>query len=471
MTATETPSALRLLEVDPRLLQVNPANVRKKAKGLDELAKSIAAIGVQVPLIVKQNGTGDTWVIVAGERRALAAVKADVATVPVIIREYHDGGQAELTAMMVENLHRDDLTPAEEAKGYEQLAAFGVSIDEIAELTGRDTARVSHGLKVATSKAADGIAGKHDLTLEQLAAIAEVEDSKPDVDRLVRCASNDPARFEHELARVREQRKQRERRQASINLLKSAGVRIVKAAPGYNFGTGVVRLDYLVDDAGKQITAAAHKKCPGHCAHVSDSLYSDPKPTYCCSNPEKNGHKPRHPHSRNSSSKPTAADKAKAAEAQRKLDEDEKLLELSSGVRCKFVRDLLARKTPPKGTLAFVVPVILEHEIWSNVETVEELTTAKATDKRPSAEKLLASLAVGASDARLQVVLLAHIACALESGWQPYLLAPASYQSNIAEAQYLQFLQSCGYGLSDVEQRIITAAFPPAKASRAKKKA
>ena len=460
-----------LLEVDPRQLQINPDNVRRKKKGLDELAASIAKIGVQVPLIVKQNGTGDTYVIVAGERRALAAVQANVATVPVIVRSYDDDGQAELTAMMVENLHREDLTPADEAKGYEQLAAFGLSVDEIAQLTGRKSERVRAGQKVATSKGADGIAAKHDLTLEQLAAIAEVEDSKPDVDRLVRCASNDPARFDHELARVREARKQRERRQASIDLLKSAGVRIIKASPGYNFGTGVTRLDYLLDDAGKQITVAAHKKCPGHCAHVTDSLYADPKPIYACSNPEKNGHKPRHPHSRSSSSKPTAADKAKAVEAQRKLEEDKKLLDLASGVRRKFVRDLLARKTPPKGTLAFVVPVMLEHEIWSNVDTVVELTSAKATDKRPTADKLLLSLATGASDARLQVVLLAHIACALESDWQVYLLAPSSYQSNTAEAKYLQFLQSCGYGLSDIEQRIITAAFPPAKKPRAKKAA
>ncbi len=150
MTITND-TTVRFLEVDPRQLQVNPANVRKKAKGLDELAASIAKVGVQVPLTVRTNGSDDSFVIVAGERRALAAVKAGVATVPVIVRSYDDDGKAELTTMLVENLHREGLTAAEEAKGFEQLAAFGLPIVDIATLTGRSLRRVDAGLTVAES--------------------------------------------------------------------------------------------------------------------------------------------------------------------------------------------------------------------------------------------------------------------------------------------------------------------------------
>lgn len=467
MTMTDAP--ITFLEVDPTKLQVNPANVRRKTKGIAELAASIAKVGVQVPLTVRSNGSDGTFVIVAGERRALAAVKAGVTTVPVIVRSYDDGREAELTTMLVENLHREGLTPADEAKGFEQLAAFGLPIEDIAQLTGRDAKRVGAGLTVAKSEKVGDVAAKHDLTLEQLAAITEVEDDEDDVARLVETAEEMPDDFEHELARLRLDRRRRAERQAEVDKLTAAGVKITTKAPSYNFGKGVCRLDRLTDANGKKLTPAAHKTCPGHCAFVSDRGYGDRKPVFACANPEKNGHKDhagKTPAKATRSSTQSAAAKKKEDEAKQRREDDEQLLDAATEVRRRFIKELLARKTPPKGLLAFAVPMLLEFSEYFEYEDaamIKELTGI-------TGQQGLLQLTTNASDARLQVVLLAKIACSVELDWDIELLDPPRWRGNKSEARWLQFLATIGYQISDIEQRIITSAFPPPK-TPAKKKA
>lgn len=472
MTTTETRPTLTLIDVDPATLEANPHNVRTKARDIDDLAASIAKVGVLVPLVVRSNGNGH-HVIVAGHRRALAAVKAGVGSVPVIVHDYDDEGQAELTAMMVENLHREDLTAADEAKGFEQLAAFGMSIDEIAKLTGRKTERITTGLQVAKSATSSAVAAKYDLNLEQAAAIAEFDGDRDVVKELTFAAQKAPEKFEHVAQRARQERERLAKVAAQRSKLEAAKVIVLPAGKRFGYDVSAkagVYLSRLADAKGKHLTVANHKTCPGHAAEIS--TYGD-SVEYGCADPKTHGHKDRYatPRSKGAPAAPkkTAADKEREAAAKAKAEQDAKALEASTVVRRKFVRDLLARKTPPKGLLGFVVPVLLEHEMYPDGAVVVELTGVKSSKQRPDVNGLLLELVRGASEARLQVVLLAFVACSLESDWQPYLLAPASWQSNTAEAKYLQFLVVCGYGLSDVEQRIVDVAFPPAKPARAKK--
>lgn len=441
-----------LLDVDPRQLQVNPANVRKKAKGLDELAASIAAIGVQVPLIVKQNGTGDTYVIVAGERRALAAVQADVATVPVIVRAYDDDGQAELTAMMVENLHREDLTPAEEAKGYEQLAAFGVSIDDIASLTGREKKKVESGLAVAKSKTATELVEKYDsLTFDQVAGITEFEDDPKVVEALVRTATTEPEYFENDLASLREERLQSAKHDAAVAKFTEQGVKVIANPHGYSH-----QLDQLVDGKGKKLTAASHKKCPGHAAFVE--TYGACKARYYCTDPAKHGHKAKsggRAATSNSSSTLSDAEREKKREERRTVIANNKAIRTSTPVRRKFVVELLQRKTPPKGTLAFLVPLIVDDPYFLRndaASTLEELTGLEKTSYGEPAA--LAAACRGASEPKLQLILLSHSVVAIESTWGDHLWRGV----HDLHATYLRFLESCGYGPSTIEQQIVIAA-------------
>ena len=100
-----------LVHLDPRVLAANPANIRTNLGDLGPLAASIVAVGVLEPLVVIPDGNGGHR-IVAGHRRNNAAILAEQATVPCIVRPDLAAADATaaLVAMIVENSHRLDLS-------------------------------------------------------------------------------------------------------------------------------------------------------------------------------------------------------------------------------------------------------------------------------------------------------------------------------------------------------------------------
>lgn len=115
--------------------------------GLDELAESIRAQGVIQPLIVSDLGDG-AYEIVAGERRWLAARRAGLSEVPVVVREAV-GDREMLELALVENLQRIDLDALEEAQAFHSLAAeHGLSHEEIGRRVGRSRPAVSNSLRL-----------------------------------------------------------------------------------------------------------------------------------------------------------------------------------------------------------------------------------------------------------------------------------------------------------------------------------
>ena len=119
---------LKISEIEP-----NRAQPRKdfNDEALAELADSIAQHGVLQPLLVRPL-LGGGYQIVAGERRWRAARMAGVSEVPVVIREMSDHEVMELA--LIENLQREDLTPLEEAQGYQSLIdQYGMTQEEMAE--------------------------------------------------------------------------------------------------------------------------------------------------------------------------------------------------------------------------------------------------------------------------------------------------------------------------------------------------
>ena len=85
---------------------------------LTSLAESIRAVGVLQPVLVRPKGDG-TFELIAGERRWRASRRVGLQTIPALIRETDD--TAALEQALVENVHRSDLNPMEEAAAYQQL--------------------------------------------------------------------------------------------------------------------------------------------------------------------------------------------------------------------------------------------------------------------------------------------------------------------------------------------------------------
>ncbi len=114
---------------------------------LKDLIASIKEKGIIEPLIVKRSG--EKFILAAGERRLRAAQVAGLTEVPVIIKELTD--QELLEIGLIENLHRRDLNPVEEAFAYDELnRKFGLTHERIAQLVGKDRSSITNTMRLLT---------------------------------------------------------------------------------------------------------------------------------------------------------------------------------------------------------------------------------------------------------------------------------------------------------------------------------
>jgi ParB family chromosome partitioning protein len=113
---------------------------------LDELAASIRAHGVIMPLVVRPRAGGG-YALIAGERRWRAAQRAGLHEVPVVVQDV-DTREA-FERALVENLQRQDLDPLEEAAAFHRLAdEFGLTQDQIAERVGKDRSTIANAIRL-----------------------------------------------------------------------------------------------------------------------------------------------------------------------------------------------------------------------------------------------------------------------------------------------------------------------------------
>ncbi len=115
---------------------------------IEELSQSIKKNGIIQPIAVRKNTfSSEPFEIVAGERRWLAAQKAGLHEVPIIILELNDSETLEIA--IVENIQREDLNIIEEARGYKRLNdEFGYDQDKIAKFMSKSRSHVSNTLRL-----------------------------------------------------------------------------------------------------------------------------------------------------------------------------------------------------------------------------------------------------------------------------------------------------------------------------------
>ena len=113
---------------------------------LESLTASVREFGVLQPVLVRELDDG-SYELIAGERRVRAATAAGLETVPAIVRSVDD--QTSLVQAVVENIHREDLNPLEEAAAFQQLLDdFGVTHEELATRLGKGRATISNSLRL-----------------------------------------------------------------------------------------------------------------------------------------------------------------------------------------------------------------------------------------------------------------------------------------------------------------------------------
>jgi len=138
-----TPASAKPGTLPLGLIQPNPMQPRTSfnSDGLEELAASIRANGIIQPIIVRR--VGDSYQIVAGERRWRAARIAELQEVPVVIQDIADRSMLEVA--LIENIQREDLNPIETAHAFERLGRdLGLSQEEIGRRTGKDRTSIAN---------------------------------------------------------------------------------------------------------------------------------------------------------------------------------------------------------------------------------------------------------------------------------------------------------------------------------------
>ncbi|OBK77400.1 ParB/RepB/Spo0J family partition protein [Mycobacterium sp. 1274761.0] len=149
-------------EIDPAAIERNPKQPRQvfDEEALAELVHSIREFGLMQPIVVRaippQSGSdaagraakgGAQYQLVMGERRWRAAQEAGLTSIPAIVRETADDSM--LRDALLENIHRAQLNPLEEAAAYQQLLdEFGVTHDELAARIGRSRPLISNMIRL-----------------------------------------------------------------------------------------------------------------------------------------------------------------------------------------------------------------------------------------------------------------------------------------------------------------------------------
>jgi len=173
------PAPSGLAEIPLSQISPNPYQPRKSFNeaSIDELARSVREHGIVQPLVVTR--AGDRYKLIAGERRFRAAQKAGLSSVPAVIKEVAQEGDA-LQIALIENIQREDLNPMEEALAYHQLHEdFGLTQEEISQRVGKERSTVANFLRLLKlPEAVKKLLASGQLSMGHARALLAVESSK-----------------------------------------------------------------------------------------------------------------------------------------------------------------------------------------------------------------------------------------------------------------------------------------------------
>src|SRR5580658_4102976 len=143
--APANPSGSLMVDID--LVEPSPyqPRTRFREEALEELAQSIRSSGIVQPLVVRRSASH--YQLIAGERRWRAAQRAELHSVPVVVRDVPEGMAMEMT--LVENLQREDLNPIEQAHAFQRLTdEFHLTQEQVAERTGKDRTTIANAVRL-----------------------------------------------------------------------------------------------------------------------------------------------------------------------------------------------------------------------------------------------------------------------------------------------------------------------------------
>ena len=169
-----------LVELPIKDIRPNPFQPRKTVDpaALDELVSSIKQAGLLQPVVVRRAAANGGFELIAGERRLRACQQLGWERIPAVQRDADD--RTLLTLALIENLQRDDLSPVDEARGYERLIAeFKLAQQDVADAVGRDRSTVANALRLLKlPEEVLGMLHEGHLSVGHARALLALEDSR-----------------------------------------------------------------------------------------------------------------------------------------------------------------------------------------------------------------------------------------------------------------------------------------------------
>lgn len=171
----------RITNIPISLLEAHPKNPRQELGDLSELSASIKEKGILQNLTVVKKKQDGNWygmyTIIIGHRRCAATKEAGIKELPCAVVEMSEREQ--LATMMLENVQRNDLTPYEQACGYQMMLDVGIALKEIAQQTGVSESTIRRRIKL-TELDAEKLkkAQTHQISFDELDRIATIKDVK-----------------------------------------------------------------------------------------------------------------------------------------------------------------------------------------------------------------------------------------------------------------------------------------------------
>ncbi|GAY11424.1 ParB N-terminal domain-containing protein [Pseudonocardia sp. N23] len=474
-----------LLRVDPRTLVIG-ANVRRDVVLDRPFLRSITDRGVREPIIVRRDDHG-VLVVRKGKRRTLAAVETGRPTVPVLVESGRPGEDPDaedrgevidrIVDQLEENHHRAATHEADEVRAHQQLLDLGLTAGQIARRTHVPNARVKQTTAVARSEIAAAAMERYDLTLDQVAVIAEFDGPDgPDVEAvkaLTVTAAKEPAQFAHVAQRLRDQRADARQVADTVAELTNRGVRVLD--PEDTGGAAQIsglRLDAQTP-SGTEFDPTTHSGCPGHAATVEVHRSWDRQPqvkvVHWCTAPDEHGHVARWGRvtptddSGGGGDGEVARELAQAAEQakaeRRRVIANNRDWASATSVRRDWMRGLLARRAAPRDALPYIATTLargghdLRRAMESGHPTACELLGLTPTGSvYAGSPNPIEALTATATSARATQLILAVLLGAAEdaSGRQTWRNPTRDNRA------YFTALRDWGYPLSPVEQLVLT---------------
>jgi ParB/RepB/Spo0J family partition protein len=489
-------------------IRVHPLNLRTELRDVDELADSIRQNGLLEPVLLvpdpepAEDGA-ERFLLVAGHRRHAGCVAARHDPVEAIIRHDLDGDGAQVIAMLTENGPRDDLTPIEEAHGYQlALDLNHLTPAKLAKRLGKPRDRITS--RVALTRLPDEVQEKvhaRQISLHEAEAMAEFANDASALESLLKAAGT--SNFQYKVQQHRVRRESAQRVATLRKELQQAGARVIERPADYPWSSAEKPVGQFIDpnvevalsETPMSFTPEAHAAaCAFHAAFINPY---DCKPEYVCTNPQEAGHESIHRRPAPVVTAPAddpgvdvasvEADRLRQVEEERQRVEEERrqreeaeraeaqrreALEVAARLRASFLTTLVRRSG--KAHVSAVLQLLLtEHfEAWlEEADSREAQEFAAMIDARvPESaehdddadywEQLVTDLRVALSTRRTADA-IAGALLALAGLDRETALAQGYGWSNASCRRYLDFLVAQGYGLTEIEQELIEGAETP----------